>query len=70
MPWKKKNVVQAPQVRSWQIMVVVPVFLYHGWRWHRMEVLVHDWHDDEASVIVYAYDGEQLTEVLTNGCGS
>ena len=31
MPWKKKNDVQAPHVRSWQIMVVVPVFLYHGW---------------------------------------
>ena len=40
MPWKKKNSVQAQQVRSWQIMVVVSVFLYHDWRRHLIEVLV------------------------------
>jgi len=33
------------------------------------EVLVHSWFVDGASVIVYAYDGATLTEVLTAGCG-
>ena len=40
MPWKKKNSAQAREVCSWQIVVVVPAFLYHGWRWLPMEVLV------------------------------
>ncbi len=36
----------------------------------RMEVLVHAWHDERASVLVYTYDGTELTRVLTTGCGA
>jgi hypothetical protein len=36
----------------------------------RMEVLVHAWYYEGASVIVYAYDDGELTEVLAAGCGA
>ncbi len=36
----------------------------------RMEVLVHAWYYEGAAVIVYTYDGSELTEVLTTGCGA
>lgn len=36
----------------------------------RMEVLVHAWYYEGAAVIVYSYDGTELTEVLANGCGA
>jgi hypothetical protein len=36
----------------------------------RMEVLVHTWYYEGAAVIVYTYDGGELTEVLTAGCGA
>ena len=36
----------------------------------RMEVLVHAWYYEGAAVIVYTYDGNQLTRVLANGCGA
>ena len=35
----------------------------------RMEVLVHAWYFEGASVLVYTYDGNDLTEVLATGCG-
>ena len=34
----------------------------------RMEVLVHAWSSEGAAVIVYTYDGSELTEVLFTGC--
>jgi hypothetical protein len=34
----------------------------------RMEVLVHAWHFEGASVDVYTYDGSELTRVLSSGC--
>ena len=36
----------------------------------RMEVLVHAWYYEGASVLVYTYDGSELTEVLAAGCGA
>jgi len=36
----------------------------------RMEVIVHAWYYEGASVIVYTYDGTELTEVLAAGCGA
>jgi hypothetical protein len=36
----------------------------------RMEVLVHAWYFEGAAVIVYTYDGSELTEVLASGCGA
>lgn len=36
----------------------------------RMEVVVHAWYYEGASVLVYTYDGAELTEVLANGCGA
>lgn len=36
----------------------------------RMEVLVHAWYYEGAAVIVYTYDGGELTEVLSSGCGA
>lgn len=36
----------------------------------RMEVLVHVWYYEGASVYVLEYDGATLTEVLATGCGS
>lgn len=36
----------------------------------RMEVLVHAWYFEGASVLVYTYDGSELTEVLASGCGA
>jgi hypothetical protein len=36
----------------------------------RMEVLVHAWYYEGAAVIVYTYDGTELTEVLATGCGA
>jgi hypothetical protein len=37
----------------------------------RMEVLVHAWYYEGASVIVYTYDDDgELTEVLATGCGA
>ena len=36
----------------------------------RMEVLVHAWYDEGAAVVVYTYDGSELTEVLATGCGA
>jgi hypothetical protein len=36
----------------------------------RTEVAVHAWYYEGASVIVYGYDGAELTEVLANGCGA
>ena len=35
-----------------------------------MEVLVHAWYYEGAAVIVYTYDGTELTEVLATGCGT
>lgn len=36
----------------------------------RMEVLVHAWYYEGAAVVVYTFDGSELTEVLTAGCGA
>ena len=36
----------------------------------RMEVLVHAWYYEGASVIVYTYDGTEFTQVLATGCGA
>lgn len=36
----------------------------------RTEVIVHAWYYEGSSVIVYTYDGAELTEVLSSGCGS
>ena len=36
----------------------------------RMEVLVHAWYYEGASVVVYTYDGSGLTQVLAAGCGA
>ena len=36
----------------------------------RMEVLVHAWYYEGASVIVYTYDGDGVTQVLAAGCGT
>jgi hypothetical protein len=36
----------------------------------RMEVLVHAWYYEGASVLVYTYDGGALTRVLATGCGA
>ena len=36
----------------------------------RMEVLVHAWYYEGAFVLVYTYDGSELTEVLAAGCGA
>ena len=36
----------------------------------RMEVLVHAWYYEGASVLVYTYDDGELTEVLATGCGA
>jgi hypothetical protein len=36
----------------------------------RMEVLVHAWYYEGASVIVYTYDGTEFTQVLASGCGA
>jgi hypothetical protein len=36
----------------------------------RMEVLVHAWYYEGASVLVYTYDGSGLTRVLAAGCGA
>jgi hypothetical protein len=36
----------------------------------RMEVLVHAWYYEGASVLVYTYDGNELTRVLATGCGA
>ena len=36
----------------------------------RMEVLVHAWYYEGASVVVYSYDGSELTQVLAAGCGA
>jgi hypothetical protein len=36
----------------------------------RMEVLVHAWYYEGASVLVYTYDGGELTRVLATGCGA
>jgi hypothetical protein len=36
----------------------------------RMEVLVHAWYYEGAAVIVYTYEGTDLTEVLSAGCGA
>jgi hypothetical protein len=36
----------------------------------RMEVLVHAWYYEGASVLVYTYDGSELTRVLAAGCGA
>ena len=36
----------------------------------RMEVLVHAWYYEGASVIVFTYDGTELTQVLAAGCGA
>jgi len=35
-----------------------------------MEVVVHAWYYEGASVLVYTYDGSKLTEVLATGCGA
>ncbi len=35
-----------------------------------MEVAVHAWYYEGSSVIVFEYDGTELTEVLTAGCGA
>lgn len=35
-----------------------------------MEVAVHAWYDEGSSVIVFGYDGTELTEVLAAGCGA
>jgi hypothetical protein len=36
----------------------------------RMEVLVHAWYYEGASVLVYTYDGSEFTRVLATGCGA
>jgi hypothetical protein len=36
----------------------------------RMEVLVHAWYYEGAAVVVYTYDGTELTQVLAAGCGA
>ena len=36
----------------------------------RMEVAVHAWYYEGASVLIYEYDGAELTDVLANGCGA
>jgi hypothetical protein len=36
----------------------------------RMEVVVHAWYYEGASVLVYTYDDGALTEVLATGCGA
>jgi len=36
----------------------------------RMEVLVHAWYYEGASVVTYTYDGTELTQVLATGCGA
>ena len=36
----------------------------------RMEVAVHAWYYEGASVVIYEYDGAELTDVLVNGCGA
>jgi hypothetical protein len=36
----------------------------------RMEVLIHAWYYEGASVLVYTYDGTELTGVLGAGCGA
>ena len=36
----------------------------------RMEVLIHAWYYEGASVVVYTYDGAELTQVLAAGCGA
>ncbi len=36
----------------------------------RMEVAVHAWYYEGASVVIYEYDGAELTEVLATGCGA
>ncbi len=35
-----------------------------------MEVAVHAWYYEGSSVIVFEYDGTELTEVLSAGCGA
>jgi len=36
----------------------------------RMEVVVHAWYYEGASVVIYTYDGAELSVVLANGCGA
>jgi hypothetical protein len=36
----------------------------------RMEVAVHSWYYEGASVTVFEYDGTELTQVLSAGCGA
>ncbi|MGB9346099.1 MAG: hypothetical protein WCA90_08695 [Ilumatobacteraceae bacterium] len=36
----------------------------------RMEVAVHAWYYEGASVAIYEYDGAELTDVLVAGCGA
>ena len=38
----------------------------------RMEVVVHAWYYEGASVVVFEHDAEtdELTQVLANGCGA
>ena len=36
----------------------------------RMEVAVHSWYYEGSSVVVFEYDGNELVEVLANGCGA
>jgi hypothetical protein len=36
----------------------------------RMEVAIHAWYYEGASVILYEYDGTGLTQVLATGCGA
>ncbi len=36
----------------------------------RMEVLIHAWYYEGASVLAYTYDGTELTRVLAAGCGA
>jgi hypothetical protein len=36
----------------------------------RMEVAIHAWYYEGASVILYEYDGTSLTQVLATGCGA
>lgn len=36
----------------------------------RMEVAVHSWYYEGASVLLYEYDGETLVRALATGCGS
>jgi hypothetical protein len=35
-----------------------------------MEVAVHAWYYEGASVAIYEYDGAELTDVLVAGCGA